>query len=152
MQALNTIYYYFKFTLFRRTTIGKGVRISGRLFISRKNTVHLGDNNYIGPNCHIASNLRLSSRILIAPNVAFVGGDHKFENTGGLGIMESGRDVFRTTTVESNCWIGYGSIITHGVTISSGSVIAAGSVLTKSTNANEIWGGNPAKFIRMRNP
>lgn len=45
-------------------------------------------------------------------------------------------------------FIGGHSIILKGVTIGEGAVIAAGSVVTKSVPANEIWGGNPAKFIK----
>ena len=32
--------------------------------------------------------------------------------------------------------------------LAAGSVIAAGSVVVKSVPANEIWGDNPAKFIK----
>lgn len=45
-------------------------------------------------------------------------------------------------------FIGARSIILKGVTIGDRSIIAAGSVVTKSIPENEIWGGNPAKFIR----
>ena len=34
-----------------------------------------------------------------------------------------------------------------GVTIGEGSLIAAGSVVTKSIPPNEVWGGNPARFL-----
>ncbi|WP_103192495.1 acyltransferase [Formosa algae] len=44
--------------------------------------------------------------------------------------------------------MGASSIILKGVTIGENSIIGAGSVVTKSVPCNEIWGGNPAKFIR----
>ena len=48
-----------------------------------------------------------------------------------------------------NCvFIGARSIICKGVTIGDKSIIAAGSVVVKSIPPNEIWGGNPARFIR----
>jgi acetyltransferase-like isoleucine patch superfamily enzyme len=50
--------------------------------------------------------------------------------------------------IKENVWIGGCSIILKGVTIGSNSIIAAGSVVVKSIADNEIWGGNPAKFIR----
>jgi serine acetyltransferase len=45
-------------------------------------------------------------------------------------------------------FIGGHSIILKGVSIGEQAVVAAGSVVTKSVPANEIWGGNPAKFLK----
>lgn len=53
-----------------------------------------------------------------------------------------------TVSIGKHVFIGAGSIILKGVSIGDGSVIAAGSVVTKSVPSNEIWGGNPAKFIK----
>jgi acetyltransferase-like isoleucine patch superfamily enzyme len=39
-------------------------------------------------------------------------------------------------------------LILKGVTVGKYSIVAAGSIVTKSIPPNEIWGGNPAKFIR----
>lgn len=52
-----------------------------------------------------------------------------------------GDDVF----IGANCYIG------KGVTIGARSIVAAGSVVVKSIPADEIWGGNPAKFIKKIN-
>lgn len=50
--------------------------------------------------------------------------------------------------IGNDVFIGARSIITKGVCIGDRSVIAAGSVVVKSVPSDEIWGGNPAKFIR----
>lgn len=52
-----------------------------------------------------------------------------------------GDDVF----IGANCYIG------KGVTIGERSIVAAGSVVVKSIPQDEIWGGNPAKFIKKIN-
>lgn len=50
--------------------------------------------------------------------------------------------------VHRNAFIGAFSIILKGVEVGENSIIGAGSLLTKSVPANEIWAGNPARFIR----
>ena len=41
-------------------------------------------------------------------------------------------------------------IICNSVTIGEGSIIGAGSVVTKDIPANQVWAGNPARFIKDR--
>lgn len=50
--------------------------------------------------------------------------------------------------IEDDVFIGTRSIINKGVNIGQKSIIAAGSVVNKSIPKNEVWGGNPAKFIK----
>ena len=50
--------------------------------------------------------------------------------------------------IENNVFIGAHCIILKGVSIGENSIIGAGSVVTKNVPANQIWAGNPAKFIR----
>ncbi|MBQ2974729.1 MAG: acyltransferase [Clostridia bacterium] len=50
--------------------------------------------------------------------------------------------------IGEGAFIGAGSIILKGVTVGMHSIIGAGSVVTKDVPDYEIWGGNPAKFIR----
>lgn len=51
--------------------------------------------------------------------------------------------------IKKNAFIGACSIIFKGVTIGESSVICVGSVVTTSIPDNEIWAGNPAKFIKI---
>lgn len=51
-------------------------------------------------------------------------------------------------TISDNVFIGTSCIICKGVSIGENAVIGAGSIVTKNIPANEIWAGNPAKFIR----
>lgn len=50
--------------------------------------------------------------------------------------------------IGNNVFIGANTIVLKGVTIGDRSIIGAGSVVTKNIPEDEIWGGNPAKFIR----
>lgn len=42
------------------------------------------------------------------------------------------------------------TLVVKPVTIGERAIIGAGSVVTKDIPANEVWAGNPAKFIRKR--
>lgn len=53
-------------------------------------------------------------------------------------------------TIGDHVFIGMNTIITKPVTIGNGAVIGAGSVVTKDIPNGEIWGGNPARFIKKR--
>jgi len=50
--------------------------------------------------------------------------------------------------INDNVFIGMNTIILKGVTIGHNVIIAAGSVVSKDIPNNEIWGGNPAVFIK----
>lgn len=50
--------------------------------------------------------------------------------------------------IEDDVFIGYGAIICKGVTIGARSIVGAGSVVTKSIPSDQLWAGNPAKYIK----
>lgn len=50
--------------------------------------------------------------------------------------------------IEDDVFIGARCIIGKGVTIGARSIISAGSVVVKDVPREEVWGGNPAKFIK----
>lgn len=111
---------------------------------------------FIGNNTGITSTLLFSeSKIIIGNNVKIGGGtrifDTNFHSTDPI-IRASKEDIKNVKTspitINDNVFIGTGCIIAKGVTIGHNSIIAAGSVVVKSVPDNQIWGGNPAKFIK----
>jgi acetyltransferase-like isoleucine patch superfamily enzyme len=50
--------------------------------------------------------------------------------------------------IKNNAFIGAYSIVLKGVTIGENSIIGTGSIVTKTVPDNQIWAGNPAKFIK----
>lgn len=60
--------------------------------------------------------------------------------------------AFKKGIVElcDNCFIGANTVICNAVRIGENAIVSAGSVVTKDIPDNEIWGGNPARFIKKR--
>jgi UDP-2-acetamido-3-amino-2,3-dideoxy-glucuronate N-acetyltransferase len=50
--------------------------------------------------------------------------------------------------VRNGASIGANSTILPGINIGRNSMVGAGSVVTKNVGDNEMWFGNPAKFIK----
>jgi len=51
--------------------------------------------------------------------------------------------------IKNNVFIGACSIVLKGVTIGNNAIIGAASVVTKNIPDNEIWAGNPARFVKQ---
>ncbi|WP_302457742.1 acyltransferase [Bacteroides fluxus] len=49
-----------------------------------------------------------------------------------------------------SAYLGMCTMVVKPVTIGENAIIGAGSVVTKDIPANEVWAGNPARFIRKR--
>jgi acetyltransferase-like isoleucine patch superfamily enzyme len=54
----------------------------------------------------------------------------------------------KAVIIGNDVFIGTRSIICKGVNIGNNSIVGAGSVVVKNIPKNEIWAGNPAKFIK----
>lgn len=65
---------------------------------------------------------------------------------------ERSKDIENAITspvvIEDYVFIGARCIIGKGIRIGEKSIIAAGSVVVKDVPAGQLWGGNPAKFIK----
>ena len=55
---------------------------------------------------------------------------------------------FGSVHIGRNAFIGARTIICNSVNIGNFSIVAAGSIVTKDIPPYEVWGGNPAKFIK----
>lgn len=111
----------------------------------------------IGDNVGMTSTtIMCHDKITIGNNVMIGVGTHiydtNFHNTDPtlrIGKNDPRESVkTKPITINDNVFIGAFSIILKGVTIGKNSVVAAGSVVNKSIPDNQIWGGNPAQFIK----
>lgn len=78
--------------------------------------------------------------------------DTNFHNVDWKIRMDRTKDCLTVSAspviIKDHVFIGARSIVMKGVTIGEKSIISAGSVVTKNVPDGEIWGGNPAHYIR----
>lgn len=112
----------------------------------------------IGNNVGMSNvNVFSQTKITIGNNV-IIGGGTNIWDTNFHSINFSERIVDKDSNIKSlpiiiedNVFIGANCTILKGVKIGRGSVIGASSVVGKSIPSNEIWAGNPIKFIKKCN-
>jgi len=109
----------------------------------------------IGENVGISNSaIYCKKQIIIEKNV-LLGGDCRIYDTDfhSLNYLHRAAPVdlniiSKPILIKEGVFIGAGTIILKGVTIGEYSIIGAGSVVSKNVPSNEIWAGNPVKFIR----
>jgi acetyltransferase-like isoleucine patch superfamily enzyme len=109
--------------------IGDNCSLNGTIVHSR-NAVIIGNNCMFGPGVVILDNDSHNPSI-----------DPERRRQGK--ISES------PVIIGNNVWVGMRSIIMKGVHIGDNSIIAAGSIVTKNVPNNQLFGGNPATFIKI---
>ncbi|WP_277639606.1 acyltransferase [Bacteroides graminisolvens] len=96
--------------------------------------------------------------VLIGNNVSIGGGtkifDTNFHNMNYIerrNLILNANSKTAAVVIEDDVFVGGCSLIGKGVTIGARSIIAAGSVVVKSVPSDQLWGGNPAQFIKVIN-
>ena len=109
----------------------------------------------IGENFKMSNSaIYCAEKISIGNNV-MVGGscriwDTDFHPLNHVERFENPNAGYKTKSIfiGDNVFIGGSTIILKGTIIGRGAIIGAGSVVSANIPENEIWAGNPAKFIK----
>lgn len=109
----------------------------------------------IGDNVGISNSTIFCFNSIVIKDHVYIGGgckiwDSDFHSLNPIERIHLGDKSVNSLPIliEEYVFIGASSIILKGVKIGKNSIIGAGSVVTKDVPSNEIWAGNPAKFIR----
>ena len=109
----------------------------------------IGNGSGIGAHSIVPGDVTIGENVMIGPECYLFTRQHRYDNLsvpmGAQGMTES-----RPITIGSDVWIGARVTILPGVQIGDGAIIGAGAVVTKNVPPYEVWGGNPARFIKSR--
>jgi acetyltransferase-like isoleucine patch superfamily enzyme len=108
----------------------------------------------IGNNCGLSGvsiyatkSIKIGNNVLIGVNCMIWDSDfHQIKATDRK-FNDKRKIISREIIIGDNVWIGGNSIILKGTKIGENSIIAAGSVVSGKIPKNQVWGGNPAKFM-----
>lgn len=120
-------------------------------FVDKGATLIIGDNVGISQTALVCiKSITIGDNVKIGGGTAIYDTDFHSLDSGIRNniVYDKENTVKIPVVIGDNVFIGARSIILKGVTIGANVIIGAGSVVTKSIPANEIWAGNPAKFIR----
>jgi maltose O-acetyltransferase len=130
----------FKFNGEKIKFYGNGNLVIGdNTYIGSYSTIQVIENYsvIIGRNCSISHNVRFYTLSINPDQDLNVSYDK--EKNGGDIVLGDG------------VWIGANVFIKPGVEIGENSVVGANSIVTRSIPGNAIYGGVPAKLIKMKN-
>ena len=117
--------------------IGENCNICSQCFI--ENDVKIG--NYVTLKCgvYLWDGIVIEDNVLIGPNVTFTNDKYPRSNQP-FELLK--------TVIKKGASVGAGAVVIGGITIGENAMIGAGSVVSKDVPPNELWVGNPAKFVR----
>ena len=126
-------------------TIGVNLTIGSNTSIG--SLAHIGRNVVIGDECriqggaYIADGCILGNQVFVGPNATLL--NDRYPPSGD-------KALWQPINVYDGSVIGGGGTEGAGCNVGKKSVLAAGAVLTKHLPEEEVWAGNPAKFMMKR--
>jgi putative colanic acid biosynthesis acetyltransferase WcaF len=108
--------------------------------------LEMGDYSCLGPNvdCYNQGKIFIGSNVIISQKSYLCASSHDF-------TVVNNPLILRPIIIEDRVWVAADAFIGPGVTIKVGAVIGARSAVFKDVEAWTVVGGNPAKFIKIRN-
>lgn len=110
----------------------------------------------IGTNVGISNSTIFVTKSVIIQNNVRIGGGCKIWDTDHHSTCPTERLALpeqkpegAPVVIKDSVWLGANVTVLKGVIIGAKSVVAAGSVVAHSIPENQVWGGNPAKFLKV---
>jgi maltose O-acetyltransferase len=128
---------------------GVNLRIGRNVTFYNPSAIEIGNDVYIAYGCWFlgASKLLIEDEVMFGPYVVVSPANHtKIRDSFRFGPPTS-----KEMKIGKGSWIGAHVSLLLGAEIGEGSLIAANSVLNIKTEGNSLYGGVPARFIKILN-
>lgn len=143
--------------IYIQAIIGKSNLIAD--FASIRENVQIGDFNIIGRNVSIENFIKIGNKNKFETNsyitaysevedYCFIAPCVSTSNDNYAGRDKERFNHFKGLTMKTGARIGVAATVLPGKTLESDCLVAAGSLVTKDVQQQEVWAGNPAKFLR----
>ncbi len=109
----------------------------------------IGNRSGIGANSNVPSAVTIGENVMIGQELLVYTHNHNTENTS-IPMQKQGMTPDLPVVIGNDVWIGSRVTILPGVHIGNGAIVGAGAVVTKDIPDYEVWGGNPAHFLKSR--
>lgn len=109
----------------------------------------IGNGSGIGAYSMIPGDVTIGENVMMGQECLMYTRNHQFADVT-VPMRKQGMQESNPIVIGNDVWIGARVIILPGVHVGDGAVIGAGAVVTKSIPPYEIWGGNPARFLKSR--
>ena len=110
-------------------------------------TISIGEKTFINMNVTMldGAKIMIGNNVLIGPNTQLYCASHDLNYLN----RRNWETICGPITIEDDVWISGNVVINQGVTIGARSVIAANSVVNTDVPPDSLYGGTPAKLIRV---
>jgi maltose O-acetyltransferase len=115
--------------------------------------MEIGDNSSIAPftTIYATFGVIIGRNCLISSNCGISSYNHIQNSTDRGGNSHEDYKFSKPVKIGNNVWVGMNVCILPGVEIGDNAIVGAGSVVTKNIPPDEIWIGNPARFVKKLN-
>lgn len=125
--------------------VGTGVVIHSEAVVKYPWHLQVGDHCWIGERVWIdcLTTVSLGSNVCVSQGVYICTGNHDWSDRSfGLRIQP--------VRIGAGCWVGAQSTLLPGSTLEIGAVLTAGSIFSGKIPSFNIFGGNPARYVKTR--